>query len=323
MFPWPSGEKSGCNPGMRFISGFLLTSTLLACSGSTGTSGTESSSSTSTSTTSVTTATATNSTTTTTTATGTGTGTDTGTTSSTTTTTGVETTTTTGVETTTTTGEVGECVPVECEGKIYQCGDCIDNDRDGKIDNADVECLSPCDDDESVFASGLPGDNMDPCNQDCYFDGNSGAGDDKCNWSLKCDPNSPGGDKCPYDPDFKNCPDMQDDQCNAFCPVPNGCDCFGCCSITVGGKDYDIYLGDEDCSVDNIENCALCTKNEDCINGCVPENCEVCFGQELPDGCEEPTCDKGEACKVDAMGNDDCAAGTFCSTGCCVPIIPG
>jgi len=215
------------------------------------------------------------------------------------------------------------CVPVECDGKIYQCGDCIDNDRDGKIDNADVECLSPCDDDESIFASGLPGDNMDPCNQDCYFDGNSGSGDDKCKWNLKCDPNNPGGEDCPYDPDFKNCPEMQEEQCTAFCPVPNGCDCFGCCSITVGDKEYDIYLGDEDCSVDNIENCAQCTKNDDCINGCVPENCEVCFGQELPPECEEPTCDKGDACTVDPMGNDDCAAGTFCSTGCCVPIIPG
>jgi len=315
---------------MRLFSALLLTSSFFACGGTGGTGGTGTESSSTTETTAAsTTATATNSTaTTTTTGSGTvtasGSGTDSATGSTTTTTTGVETTTTTGVETTTTTtGNVGECVPVECEGKIYQCGDCIDNDGDGKTDNADVECLSPCDDDETVFASGLPGDNMDPCNQDCYFDGNSGAGDDKCNWSLKCDPNSPGGDECPYDPNYKNCPDSQDEQCNVFCPVPNGCDCFGCCSITVGVQSYDIYLGDEDCSVDNIENCALCTKNDDCINGCVPEDCEVCFGQELPPGCEEPTCDMGEACTVDDMGNDNCAAGSFCSTGCCVSIIPG
>lgn len=221
------------------------------------------------------------------------------------------------------TGPLGECVPVKCDGKLYECGDCIDNDMDGKIDNADVECLSPCDDDESIFASGLPGDNVDPCSQDCYFDGNSGSGDDKCNWNLKCDPNNPGGEDCPYDPNYKNCPDMQNEQCNSFCLVPNGCDCFGCCSITVGDKNYDVYLGDDQCSLDNIENCAQCTKNDGCVNPCEPDNCEVCFGQELPPGCDEPTCDKGDACTVDSMGNDDCPAGTFCSTGCCVAIIPG
>ncbi len=256
------------------------------------------------------------------TATGTTAGTTAGTTTGTTAGTTVGTTGTTAM-TTGSTGPVGECVPVECNGKIYECGDCIDNDMDGKIDNGDVECLSPCDDDESIFASGLPGDNVDPCNQDCYFDGNSGSGDDKCSWNLKCDPNNPGGEACPYDPNYKNCPDMQGEQCNSFCQVPNGCDCFGCCTIMVGDKSYDIYLGDDQCSLDNIDNCAQCTKNDGCINPCVPDQCEVCFGQDLPPGCDEPSCDKGDSCTVDSMGNDDCPAGTFCSTGCCVSIIPG
>jgi hypothetical protein len=305
---------------MRFAAS-LFVGLLVACSGSSGDTGTDSDTNTSTSTSTSTTTTSTS--TSTSTSTGTGSDSATTTTSETTSTTTTSTTTTSTTTTTTTTGGVGECTPVECDGKIYECGDCIDNDNDGKVDGGDVECISPCDDDEAAFASGLPGDNMDPCNQDCYFDGNSGAGDDKCNWSLKCDPQNPGGDDCPYDPDYKNCPEMQNETCQGFCPVPNGCDCFGCCTIEVGGQSYDIFLGDADCSVDNIANCSTCTKNDGCLNPCIPENCEVCFGQDLPDGCEEPMCDEGDSCVVDAMGNDDCAAGFFCSTGCCVPIIPG
>ena len=105
-----------------------------------------------------------------------------------------------------------DCVQIECEGSILACGDCIDNDDDGLVDLADPECVSPCDDLEDTFATGLPGDNMDACNQDCFFDGNSGSGDDKCSWDLACDPANPGGDKCPYDPDAK-CPEMQDEEC--------------------------------------------------------------------------------------------------------------
>ena len=38
---------------------------------------------------------------------------------------------------------------------------------------------------------------MDACKQDCFFDGNSGAGNDGCLWQLKCDPRSI-NTKCPY-----------------------------------------------------------------------------------------------------------------------------
>src|SRR5690606_20384519 len=48
-------------------------------------------------------------------------------------------------------GPDGMCVPLPCEGKIYACGDCIDNDGDGKVDQADPECISPCDDREDTF----------------------------------------------------------------------------------------------------------------------------------------------------------------------------
>lgn len=232
---------------------------------------------------------------------------------------------TTGTDATTgdpTTGG-GVCVPLQCDGATYACGDCIDNDNDGKVDTADPECVSPCDDLEDTFATGLPGDNMDPCKQDCFFDGNSGGGKGDCAWNLKCDPKSPGGDKCPYDPKAM-CPADQTQECVDTCQVPNGCDCFGCCTVSVDGMMYDIFLGDENCSLAAIDTCLQCSKNEDCDDACQPENCEICFGEtEPPPGCDMPGCDNADPCKVDNMGNSDCPEGTFCSTGCCVPIVPG
>jgi hypothetical protein len=223
-----------------------------------------------------------------------------------------------------TTGPAGPCVPIACgDGKTWACGDCMDNDGDGKVDTADPECVSPCDDREDTFATGLPGDNMDPCKQDCFFDGNSGGGKGDCAWDLACDPKGPGGDKCPYDPNQNNCPDMQSEECINSCQAPNGCDCFGCCTVEVDGMEYNIYLGDEDCSLSDIASCEQCSINDDCDEECHPEECEVCFGQELPEGCEDPTCDVGDPCEVDDMGGSNCPEGQFCSTGCCQPIIPG
>ena len=218
-----------------------------------------------------------------------------------------------------TTGPVGPCKPTECAGALYACGDCMDNDGDGKVDLLDPECISPCDDKEDTFATGLPGDNMDPCKQDCFFDGNSG--NDACDWNLACDPKSPGGDKCPYDP--KATCNAQSPECAETCGVPNGCDCFGCCTIVVGGVSHDIFIGDQTCSAAEIETCQECTKNDDCDDECDPNGCEICFGGELPPGCDDPTCDGGDPCTLDKEGNSSCADGTYCQTGCCVPIVPG
>ncbi len=225
----------------------------------------------------------------------------------------------------TTQGAGGECVEIECEGSVLACGDCIDNDDDGLVDLADPECVSPCDDREDAFATGLPGDNMDACNQDCFFDGNSGSGDDKCSWDLACDPANPGGDKCPYDPDA-NCPEMQDEQCLMNCEVPSGCDCFGCCTVQVGDETVDIFIGGEDCSIANIDQCTMCTKSVDCDDECEPENCELCFGQDpedLPPECDGSECPEGvQSCTVDEMGGSDCPGGYYCFLGCC-ELAPG
>src|SRR5690606_34444434 len=76
----------------------------------------------------------------------------------------------------------GECTV----GGTVECSDCADNDADGKIDGFDPECSGPADDREDSFATGIPGDNMDATDQDCFFDGNSGAGNDGCNQHVCC-----------------------------------------------------------------------------------------------------------------------------------------
>ena len=209
------------------------------------------------------------------------------------------------------------CVPVECSGKVYACGDCEDNDGDGKTDAADPECVGPCDDREDSFATDIPGDNMDPCKQDCFFDGNSGQSKGECGWNLKCDPKEPLAEVCAYD-EGANCPELAEESCLAVCQVPNGCDCFGCCTVAFDGAERDVYIGDANCSLAHPEKCMECTKVKACENECEPDDCEVCFGQTEPaPGCPGIKCEDGlEAC----VGGWKCEqANHFCSAGCCVP----
>jgi hypothetical protein len=205
-----------------------------------------------------------------------------------------------------------------CGGKIYACGDTLDNDGDGLVDYADPECTTPCDDAEGSFQTDLPGQNED-CKSDCYFDENTGAGDDKCEQNLKCDREDPGAlIGCEYDPEYQTCGIEVEDACQEFCEplVPNGCDCFGCCEI----GDRTVYLdGSPDCHLGNLDACQSCTLNTECDNPCAPEECELCFGQQLadlPDECNgEPACPDGvSAC----ASHSDCPAGDFCQTGCCI-----
>ena len=207
-----------------------------------------------------------------------------------------------------------------CGNKLYECGDTIDNDGDGKIDLNDGECTTPCDDDEGSFQTSLPGQNKD-CKSDCYFDIDSGQGNDHCIWDLQCDPENPGAQiGCEYDPD-KSCELQTPPECIDFCsPItPNGCDCFGCCEIA----GMFIYLDSSpDCSLDNLEACEPCTFFEGCNNPCMPEMCEICFGQDpgdLPPGCDEPKCEEWQ---TPCINSSDCPDTQFCSTGCCIDIIP-
>jgi hypothetical protein len=230
-------------------------------------------------------------------------------------------------------GSPGSCTPLKAaDGSTPQCADCIDNDGDGFVDSGDPECAGPLDNDEKTFGTGIPGDNVDACKQDCFFDGNSGQGDDRCEWNLKCDPANPGGASCPYDPGFKNCPATQSAQCKQFCAkvTPNGCDCFGCCNIPLpGGGSKNVVLSST-CSIADINDpakCRTCTPNTDCSNPC--DRCELCIGKPsvpadcAPAGGSDAGTPSGQVCTGGITCNAalPCASGTYCVTGCCIPII--
>ena len=239
----------------------------------------------------------------------------------------------TGADTTADTGDsagTGGGSQVDCGNNTYACGDGKDNDGDGLFDLMDPECTGPCDDDESSFQTGIPGDNVD-CKQDCFFDGNSGQGDDGCIWDLTCDPANPGEGtsmpSCEYTGGMncENMPPNQDEDCIEFCLpfVPPGCDCFGCCEVTDSeGNKVFIFINspDPECSIDNVEACNECTQSEDCVNTCEEEECELCFGEDtLPEGCDENTCDFGDVCETAA----DCPTDWYCLNQCCYPPPPG
>jgi len=200
-------------------------------------------------------------------------------------------------------GGAGVPVIVQCQGKVYQCGDLIDNDNDGLIDSQDPDCLGPCDNSEDGLKLDIPGGDGPGCYVDCYWDGNSGAGNDGCYWNHSCDKLSPEGALCPYSANANtpgtplSCDELLNKQpqtCLEYCPqlVPNGCDCFGCCYIYKGGTQYGpVWLGTIDankvytCELDKVDDptkCAPCTqvKNE-CVNDC--GKCELCLGKTVDD----------------------------------------
>ncbi|HYQ14705.1 MAG TPA: hypothetical protein VEQ58_03075 [Polyangiaceae bacterium] len=230
-------------------------------------------------------------------------------------------------------GGAPSCVPTLCRGKLYECGNCDDNDGDGRVDALDSECLGPCDDDETGFSTGLKPSGGAPCRQDCYFDGDSGSGNDQCEWSQQCDPLSvapdypPSGDaRCAFDQPMTgkslDCSAAQAPTCVDECLplVPNGCDCFGCCELPARSAEYHFIgrgrgsLGCDLASLDDPTSCPPCTPVTTCFNAC--ERCEVCVGGEADDSCAAPAaCESGQACDVE----NPCDSGDYCVTGCCVP----
>src|SRR5687768_857504 len=74
---------------------------------------------------------------------------------------------------------------------VCQCADGVNNDSDSFIDAADPECTGPFDNDESSFATGIPGDNQSRFVMDCFFDGDSGSGNDGCRWDIRCAGSNP------------------------------------------------------------------------------------------------------------------------------------
>ncbi len=208
------------------------------------------------------------------------------------------------------TGGTGAGVPslAPCAGKIYQCGNLIDDDNDGLIDAADPDCLGPCDNSEDGLNPNLPGAKGAPCKADCFWDNGNGSGNDDCYWDHQCDPLEippnfyPEGPGCPYDPKAKPGPGlsctqaftMQSQQCLGYCKplTPKGCDCFGCCELPANGGKF-VWLGKFDgngnptCFLDSIgdpSKCPPCTPVKGCQNTC--GHCELCVGKnKLPADC--------------------------------------
>jgi hypothetical protein len=228
-------------------------------------------------------------------------------------------------------GGGGACTPTG-----PQCNNCRDDDGDGRIDGADIECTGALDNDESSFATGIPGDNIDTVNQDCFFDGNSGSGNDGCRIHVCCLLGAPDRASCPfgpqqYDPAECNTPETQ--MCIAACAplAPPGCDCFGCCTICdpVTNVCRDILTNPavapncNDMTLNDPVACPTCVKRTDCGTPCNPEMCILCPGQDpndLPPECMGSNmCPSGQAACSPAM---PCAAGQFCSAGCCIDGVP-
>jgi hypothetical protein len=232
---------------------------------------------------------------------------------------------------------------VLCGKTPCQCNNGIDDDGDGVVDGFDSECTGALDDDEATFATGIPGDNRDPKWQDCFFDGNSGAGDDRCRYPTECLTGE-------LPEDAAACATTEACRNNCLPLTPNGCDCFGCCAVTLpSGQALNITLSGS-CSLLDIgdpEACPRCTPSVSCQNPC--GECELCPGKsaaDLPAHCGEgdpkppaddpggepnleppavpaeppaptPACEGGTTCTATA----GCSFNEFCSFGCCLAVI--
>ncbi len=235
--------------------------------------------------------------------------------------------------TTSTAGTGGDKIPTItedgtalCGTEVCQCSNGIDDDMDGDPDGLDVECQGPLDNDEGSFATGIPGDNRDGSWMDCFFDGNSGAGDDGCKYPPEC---LTGG----LDPNSEDCAISQ--ECLDFCGArtPNGCDCFGCCTIQLDSGESIEILTTTGCSIEQIDDenaCPRCEKTGFCENTC--GECELCPGkteEDLPETCvSEPDPDSGTdppdyTCEGAQVCGDSlpCPVSYYCSLGCCIPVV--
>lgn len=219
-----------------------------------------------------------------------------------------------------------------------QCSDCIDNDMDGKIDGFDPMCTGPLDNREDSFATGIPGDNMDATDQDCFFDGNSGQGGD-CNQHVCCllqAKGTPTGNQTQLQADQAACAELNPAanaskynpaQCYppfGMAPVPSGCtmncgplappgcDCFGCCTVCNDDGCRDILLNpavSPNCTQTNITD-----PGPDGTDNTGDEPCKRCV--KNPD-CGSPECGDETCilCPGQSMLPPDCMGDSTCPEG--------
>lgn len=216
-------------------------------------------------------------------------------------------------------------VPAQCGDAACACDNGVDDDSDGLIDGFDPECTGASDDDERTFATGSIGNANPPC-QDCFFDDNASGDDDGCQVHVECiygrEPPMVGEAACATCDVSRDCADT----CRPR--TPNGCDCFGCCTINIKGQPkVNIRLQDT-CSLallDDEAACPRCEPNDGCRNPC--GRCELCPGRteaDLPMDCgnDGRPMDPGHKCddREAVCGPDlPCAATFYCQQGCCLP----
>ncbi|HVW23794.1 MAG TPA: hypothetical protein VHC69_00390 [Polyangiaceae bacterium] len=225
-----------------------------------------------------------------------------------------------------------------CPASGCACSDGIDNDGDGLVDAADPECVGAEDNDEATFATGMPGDNRDPKWQDCFFDGNSGAGDDRCRYPTGCltgaipqtDPSCAITQYCL-------------DHCAAF--APKNCDCFGCCTVPFGPDTVDSGAGTVDivltktctaAKLDDTTACPRCVKSTTCepptnppptnppptnpppTSTTPPPTNPPPTSTTPPENPPPPTCADGSPICSDMQ---PCVQSLVCVSGCCEPSV--
>jgi hypothetical protein len=202
---------------------------------------------------------------------------------------------------------IGPFDGLECHGESCACSNGVDDDDDGRIDAEDVHCVSPWDDDESSWATGIPGDDEAENDLECFFDGSSGHEND--------------------------------------CPTPNGCDCQGCCDIDLDGDGVrERVLLRAACDFAPAgaapgANGGACLGDGACDDGltCLAGRfCSTCVPCDWSGGrsCDPRPCESGEVCVGDepralcpdgpaCLNHDDCQTlgeEFWCQTGCCIEI---
>jgi hypothetical protein len=217
---------------------------------------------------------------------------------------------------------------LSCGDHVCACDDGIDQDRDMDVDGLDPECTGPFDDDEASFGTGRDEGAALGC-QDCYWDNDLDPGNDGCAYPRTCtDSDTASSD------DTLTCSECSvAPRCASVClpRTTNGCDCFGCCTVTRKSRPtIPGVLLQAGCSlavIDNEQLCPRCFPNMDCFKAC--GECELCPGRRRRDlqmnickgkpsapEVPVPTCDEGEPpCSI----SSDCPSDTYyCQQGCCV-----
>ena len=233
------------------------------------------------------------------------------------------------------------CAYGEDEPHVCECADGQDNDSDGRADADDIHCFGPFDDDESSYATRIPGDNMGAMgDKECPFDGNSGIGND----GVCCNPEDPSQNVTPNGCDDRGCCeiDVNGNGTGEFVYVREDCvfapACgeegrHGCsCSSDADCDSGQYCIADDDDGEKFCSTCAPCQPNDACLNPC--ECGEQCFGgfEHPPEECggqvDGGTADGGgSSCPV---GVDECTldsdcdstANERCTSGCCYQVCP-